>query len=321
MSGLLRLGLLALTLATATASAALAAEPQAPPRTHYRTRDVDGVKIFYREAGDPKAPTLLLLHGLPSSSHMFRELIPRLADRYHVVAPDYPGFGFSDAPDRARYAYTFENIARTMTRFTEVAGLTRYALYVFDYGAPIGFRMALAHPQRVSAIVSQNGNAYLEGLSGSFDRMRKAYDEPSEANREALRNAFTPAANQRRYFAGVRDADRELVAPESFTLDDALMARPGIVEAQLDLMANYGANIAQYDAYQAYLRSSKPPLLAIWGKNDRAFLPAGALAFRRDVPQAQVQLLDAGHFALETHVDEIARAMRAFLGKIRKSLR
>jgi pimeloyl-ACP methyl ester carboxylesterase len=308
MLALLRFSVPALALLVATA--ALAA-----PRTHYRTVDVDGVKIFYREAGDQNAPAVLLLHGLPSSSHMFRDLIPLLSDRYHVVAPDYPGFGFSDAPDRARYDYTFENLSRTVTRFTEQLGLTRYAIYVFDYGAPVGLRMALVHPERISAIISQNGNAYLEGLSPNFERVRKAWAEPSDANREALRASFTPAANQRRYFGGVSEADRTLVAPESFTLDDALMARPGIVELQLDLLANYGSNIDQYGAFQAYLRRYKPPVLAIWGKNDATFLPAGALAFRRDVPDAEIHLLDAGHFALETHGVEIAQAMRGFLAK------
>jgi len=308
MPALLRFNVLALALLVATAALAT-------PRTQYRTIDVGSVKIFYREAGDPNAPAILLLHGLPSSSHMFRDLIPLLSDRYHVVAPDYPGFGFSDAPDRARYDYTFENLSRTVTRFTEQLGLTRYAMYVFDYGAPVGFRMALAHPERVSAIISQNGNVYLEGLSPNFDRVRKAWTEPSQANREALRAGLMPTANQRRYYGGVSEANRALVAPESFTLDDALMARPGIVELQLDLLANYGSNIDQYDGFQAYLRQYKPPLLAIWGKNDVTFLPAGALAFRRDVPSADIRLLDAGHFALETHGVEIAEAIRGFLEK------
>ena len=308
MPALLRFNVLVLALLVATAALAT-------PRTQYRTIDVGGVKIFYREAGDPNAAAILLLHGLPSSSHMFRDLIPLLSDRYHVVAPDYPGFGFSDAPDRARYDYTFENLSRTVTRFTEQLGLTRYAMYVFDYGAPVGFRMALAHPERVSAIISQNGNVYLEGLSPNFDRVRKAWTEPSQANREALRAGLMPTANQRRYYGGVSEANRALVAPESFTLDDALMARPGIVELQLDLLANYGSNIDQYEGFQGYLRQYKPPLLAIWGKNDVTFLPAGALAFRRDVPSADIRLLDAGHFALETHGVEIAEAIRGFLEK------
>jgi pimeloyl-ACP methyl ester carboxylesterase len=285
------------------------------PRTYHRTIAVDGVKIFYREAGDPKAPAILLLHGLPSSSHMFRDLIPLLSDRYHVVAPDYPGFGFSDAPDRAQFEYSFENLSKIMSRFTERVGLHRYAMYIFDYGAPIGLRMALVHPERIAAIVSQNGNAYEEGLSPNFERIKKAWAEPTPANREALRAGLTPAANQRRYFGGVAEADKSLVAPESFTLDDVLLARPGNDELQLDLLANYGSNIEQYPAYQDYLRTRRPPLLAIWGKNDAGFLPAGAHAFRRDVPNAEIRLLDTGHFALETHSREIAEAMRAFLAK------
>jgi pimeloyl-ACP methyl ester carboxylesterase len=312
MLALFRRAALAFVALWLVSGAAFAAQGQ---RTYYRTIAVDGVKIFYREAGDPKAPTILLLHGLPSSSHMFRDLIPLLSDRYHVVAPDFPGFGFSDAPDRAQFEYSFENLSKVISRFTEVAGLHRYAMYIFDYGAPIGFRMALVHPERITAIVSQNGNAYEEGLSANFERIKKAWAEPTPANREALRAGLAPAANQRRYFGGVTEADRWLVAPESFTLDDALMTRPGIDEIQLDLLANYGSNIEQYPAYQDYLRRHRPPLLAIWGKNDAGFLPAGAQAFRRDVPNAEIRLLDTGHFALETHVREIADAMRAFLSR------
>jgi pimeloyl-ACP methyl ester carboxylesterase len=311
MSVLFRRAAFALALSL-VAIPALAAEPH---RTYYRTIAVDGAKIFYREAGDARSPAILLLHGFPSSSHMYRDLIPLLADRYHVVAPDFPGFGFSDAPDRAQFEYTFENLAKIMTRFTELAGLPRYAIYIFDYGAPVGFRMALAHPERITAIVSQNGNAYEEGLSPNFERIKKAFAEPSDANRNALRAGLAPAANQRRYFGGVPDADKSRIAPESFALDDALLTRPGNDEIQLDLLANYGSNIEQYPAYQAYLRDHKPPLLAIWGKNDGTFVPAGAQAFRRDVPGAEIRLLDTGHFALETHGKEIADAMRSFLGK------
>jgi pimeloyl-ACP methyl ester carboxylesterase len=287
----------------------------ADARTSYRTVAVDGVKIFYREAGDPKRPAVLLLHGFPSSSHMYRDLIPLLADRYHVVAPDLPGFGFSDAPDRAEFKYSFEHVSQVMTRFTELIGLDRYAVYLFDYGAPIGFRMALAHPERIAAIVSQNANVYDEGLPSTFARLKKAYLEPTEANRNELRTALTPLANQRRYLTGVAEADKPHVAPESFTLDDALMARPGIADVQLDLLADYWGNVEQYPKYQDYLRTRKPPLLAIWGKNDPTFLPAGAQAFKRDVPQAEVRLLDTGHFALETHVEDIAQAMRAFFNE------
>ncbi|HEU5296325.1 MAG TPA: alpha/beta hydrolase [Burkholderiaceae bacterium] len=287
----------------------------ADARTYHRTVAVDGVKIFYREAGDPKAPAVLLLHGFPSSSHMYRELIPLLADRYHVVAPDLPGFGFSDAPDRAQFKYSFEHVAQTMTRFTELTGLDHYAVYVFDYGAPVGFRMALAHPERIEAIVSQNGNVYEDGLAPSLARLKKAHLEPTEANRNELRSALLPAANQRRYFAGVSEADKPRVAPDGYALDDALLARPGMAELQLDLLVDYWSNVDQYPSYQAYLHSHKPPLLAIWGRNDTSFLPAGALAFRRDDPEAEVRLLDTGHFALETHVTEIAEAMRAFLAR------
>jgi len=303
----------ALTLALSLLAArALGAETHP---TSYRSLAVDGVNIFYRQAGDPRSPAILLLHGFPTSSHMYRGLIPLLADRYHVIAPDFPGFGFSDAPDRAQFEYTFENLARMMTRFTELAGLHRYVIYIFDYGAPVGLRMALAHPERIAAIVSQNGNVYEEGLSPNFERIKKAWAEPSAANRNALRAGLAPAANQRRYFGGVPEADKSRIAPESFTLDDALLARPGNDEIQIDLLANYGSNIEQYPAYQAYLRSHKPSLLAIWGRNDGTFVSAGAEAFRRDVPDAKISLLDTGHFALETHGREIANAMRGFLAR------
>jgi pimeloyl-ACP methyl ester carboxylesterase len=297
---------------TLFATASAAAEPY---QTRYQRADVDGVRIFYREAGNPNAPASLLLHGFPSSSHMYRDLIPLLADRYHVVAPDLPGFGFSDAPDRAQFKYTFEHLATVMNRFTEVIAMNRFAVYLFDYGAPVGFRIALAHPERITAIVSQNGNAYAEGLSPGFDRLRKAWAEPNEGNRNALRAGLTPAANQRRYFSGVADVDKSLIAPESYTLDDVLLARPGNAEIQLDLLADYGSNVEQYPKYQEYLRIHQPPLLAIWGKNDPTFVAAGAEAFRRDVPNAEIHLLDTGHFALETHTREIADAVRGFLAR------
>jgi pimeloyl-ACP methyl ester carboxylesterase len=312
MSNLFRQAGFALIALTLFATAGLAAEPS---QTHYRGVNVDGVRIFYREAGDPKAPAILLLHGYPSSSHMYRNLIPLLADRYHVVAPDLPGFGFSDAPDRMQFKYSFENLTNVMNRFTEVVGMTRYAAYVFDYGGPIGFRMALAHPERITAIISQNGNAYEDGLGPGFDRLRKVWAEPTEANRDMLRASLTPAANQRRYFTGVPESDKSLIAPESFTLDDALLARPGNAEIQLDLLVDYGTNVEQFPKYQEYLRTYKPPLLAIWGKNDLTFVPAGAEAFKRDVPNVEIHLLDTGHFALETHTKEIADAVRGFLGK------
>jgi pimeloyl-ACP methyl ester carboxylesterase len=301
-----------LSLAMASAGPASAA-PAAP--TRYRTVDVDGVRVFYREAGDPAAPVVLLLHGFPTSSHMFRDLIPKLAERYHVVAPDLPGFGFSAQPDRATFAYTFAHLATVMTHFTEAAGLGRFAIYLFDYGAPIGLRMAMDHPERVTAIVSQNGNAYDEGLGPNWARLRRIWAEPTEANRNSLRPGFSPEANVRRYLAGVPDADRSLVSPDTYTADDVFLARPGNDQVQLDLLMDYGTNIALYPRFQEYLRTSRPPLLAIWGKHDPTFIPAGAEAFRRDIPKAEIRLLDAGHFALETRGGEIADAMLAFLGR------
>lgn len=277
----------------------------------YRTATVDGRKVFYREAGDPGAPTLLLLHGFPSSSHMFRNLIPLLADRYHVVAPDLPGFGFSEAPDRAGFAYTFDHLAEVIEGFTDALGLERYALYVFDYGAPVGFRLALARPERVTAIISQNGNAYEEGLSTGWNPIQAYWRDPSPANREALRSFLTPETTRWQYVHGV--PDETAVAPESWALDSALMARPGNDEIQLDLFLDYASNVALYPAFQEYFRTRQPPLLAVWGKNDPFFLPPGAEAFRRDNPHAEVHFYDTGHFALETHVREIATTIRAFL--------
>lgn len=279
--------------------------------TTYRDVTIDGVKIFYREAGPRDAPALLLLHGFPTSSHMFRELIPRLADRYRVIAPDLPGFGFSDAPDRTTFAYTFDNLARIVDRFTEVVGLDRYALYVFDYGAPIGFRLAAEHPDRITAIVSQNGNAYEEGLSDGWNPIQRYWQQPSDENRAALRALLAPEATRWQYVHGV--ADPTTVAPESYTLDAALLARPGNDDVQLDLFLDYASNVALYPTFQAHLRTAQPPLLAVWGRNDPFFLPAGAEAFRRDTPNAEVHLLDTGHFALETHVDTIAVTLREFL--------
>lgn len=280
----------------------------------YRTTVVEGLKIFYREAGQPEAPTILLLHGFPSSSHMFRNLIPMLADRYHVVAPDLPGFGFSDAPDRARFEYTFDHLARIVGGLVETLGLRRYAIYVFDYGAPVGLRLALANPDRITAIVSQNGNAYEEGLSDGWNPIQKYWKEPTEANRTALRDFLKPEATRWQYLHGV--GDESAVAPESYTLDSALLGRSGNDEIQLDLFLDYASNVALYPAFQAYFREHQPPILAVWGKNDPFFLPPGAEAFRRDVPGAEVRLIDTGHFALETHAREIAAAIREFLGRI-----
>ncbi len=280
---------------------------------HYRTATAQGAKVFYREAGDPRSPALLLLHGFPSSSHMFRGLIPLLADRYHVGAPDLPGFGFSDAPDRDQFKYTFENLTNIVEVFTGITGLERYAIYVFDYGAPVGFRLALKHPERITAVISQNGNAYEEGLSDGWNPIQKYWKEPTDANRKALRDLLEPAATRFQYVHGV--SDETLVAPESYTLDAALLARPGNDEIQLDLFLDYASNVALYPRFQQYFRTKRPPLLAVWGKNDPFFLPRGAEAFQRDNPNAELHFYDTGHFALETHVHEITLAIRDFLGR------
>ncbi len=282
--------------------------------TTYQSAMVNGLRLFYREAGKPDAPAILLLHGFPTSSHMFRDLIPALADRYRVVAPDLPGFGFSDAPDRKTFHYTFEHLAAVIDRFTEVVKLKRFALYVFDYGAPVGLRLALKHPERVTAIISQNGNAYEEGLSEGWNPIQAYWREPTEAHRTALRDFLKPEATKWQYAHGVTDANR--LAPESYTLDSALLTRPGNDEVQLDLFLDYASNVALYPEFQAYLRAHRPPVLAVWGKNDPFFLPPGAEAFRRDVPNAEVRFYDTGHFALETHGVEIAAAIRAFLARL-----
>jgi pimeloyl-ACP methyl ester carboxylesterase len=273
----------------------------------YRTVDVDGVKLFYREAGPAGAPKLLLLHGFPTSSHMFRELIPRLEDRFHIVAPDLPGFGQSDRPREN----SFDFLSRTIARFTEIIGFDRFALYVFDYGAPTGFRLALRHPERITAIISQNGNAYEDGLSDRWNPIRTYWEDPSQANRDALRTLLAPETTYWQYTHGVPDPSR--VSPDGHTLDDHYLARDGADAIQLDLFGDYRSNVALYPAFQEYFRTHRPPLLATWGRNDPFFLPAGAEAYRRDIPQARVLLYDTGHFALETHAAEIAAEIRQFL--------
>jgi len=280
---------------------------------HYRRTTVEGSGIFYREAGPTEAPTVLLLHGFPTSSHMFRDLIPLLAHHFHLIAPDLPGFGFSDAPGRDRFTYTFERLAGIMDGFTQTLGLNRYAIYVFDYGAPVGFRLALAHPERITAIVSQNGNAYEEGLSQGWNPIQRYWKHPTPENREALRQFLTPEATQSQYLHGVKDTT--LVAPESYTLDAALIGRPGNGEIQLDLFLDYASNVVLYPKFQEYFRTKLPPTLAVWGNADPFFLPAGAKAFQRDNPSAEVHFFDTGHFALETHSPEIAAAIREFLGR------
>ena len=280
-------------------------------KIQYRKASVDGFNVFYREAGRSDAPALLLLHGFPSAGHLFRELIPALSDRFRIVAPDLPGFGQSDMPPRDKFSYTFAGLAEVIERFTEVIGFVRFAIYVFDYGAPTGFRMAVRHPERVTAIISQNGNAYEEGLSEGWNPIRAYWQDPSEANRTAIRAFLSPETTIWQYTHGV--ADTSLVSPDGYSLDNYYLARPGADEVQLDLFGDYKNNVAMYPEFQAYFRKHKPPLLAIWGKNDPFFLPPGAEAFRRDIPGAEVRFLDTGHFALETHCDEIAAAIRDFL--------
>ena len=277
----------------------------------HRHADVDGFNVFYREAGRAGAPKLVPLHGFPSSSHMFRDLIPLLADRFHIVAPDLPGFGRSDMPERKGFAYTFDNLANVIDRFTEVVGFDRYAVYVFDYGAPTGFRLALKHPERITGIISQNGNAYVEGLSDGWIPIQAYWKEPSQANRHALRAMLTRDTTIWQYTHGVSDATQ--VSPDGYSLDDYYMSRPGAREIQLDLFGDYQSNVALYPAFQQYFRTHQPPFLAVWGKNDAFFLPRGAEAFKRDLPNAVVRFFDTGHFALETHAADIAAAITGFL--------
>jgi pimeloyl-ACP methyl ester carboxylesterase len=282
-------------------------------RIHYRHANVDGFKVFYREAGPVDAPALLLLHGFPSASHMFRDLIPALSDRFHLVAPDLPGFGQSGMPSRDGFSYTFAKLTEVIERFTEVIGLARFSMYVFDYGAPTGFRLAVRHPERISAIISQNGNAYEEGLSDGWSPIRAYWQERSEANRNVLRSFLAPETTIWQYTHGVSDTTS--VSPDGYSLDNFYLARPGADEIQLDLFGDYRSNVALYPEFQAYFRKYRPPLLAVWGKNDPFFLPPGAEAFKRDIPSAEVRFLDTGHFALETHRDEIAAAIRDFLAR------
>jgi pimeloyl-ACP methyl ester carboxylesterase len=276
----------------------------------YRSADVDGLKISYREAGPADAPALLLLHGFPSAGHMFRDLIPSLADRFQIVAPDLPGFGQSDMPARSNFTYTFDAIAAVIDRFTEVIGLKRFAIYVFDYGAPTGFRIAVKHPDRITAIISQNGNAYEEGLSEGWNPIQTYWKEPSQAHREALRAFLAPETTRWQYTHGV--VDEAMVSPDGWSLDNLYLARPGADEIQLDLMGDYKSNVALYPTFQNYFRTHRPPFLAVWGKNDPFFLPPGAEAFKRDIPDAVIRFFDTGHFALETHAAEIAAAIREF---------
>ena len=308
----LALGALALTPPPVSAETPVAVA-QAERPVHHRRIAVGGHSVFYREAGPPDGPAVLLLHGFPTSSHMFRDLIPHLSGRYRVVAPDLPGFGFTTSPARGAFAYSFDNLASVVDAFTDAVGLKAYALYIFDYGAPVGLRLALRHPDRVTAIVTQNGNAYEEGLSQAWSPIQRYWREPTDANRAALRDFLKAESTAWQYTHGV--ADPSLVAPESYTLDQALLDRPGNAEIQLDLFRDYAGNVALYPRFQDYFRTRRPPTLAVWGRNDPFFLPAGAEAFRRDNPEAEIRLFDTGHFALETHAAEIGATMREFFDR------
>src|ERR1700678_3112506 len=284
--------------------------PNIPLASHHRIK-ADGVDVFYREAGPADAPVILLLHGFPTSSFQYRELIPRLADRYRVIAPDLPGFGFTAVPEARQYKYTFDSLGKTLLAFTDALNLTKYAMYIFDYGAPTGLRVAMQRPERVTAIVSQNGNAYEEGLGDAWQPIQRYWREPTLEHRNAIRAALNLEGLRHEYSVGIPDP--ALIKPESYTLDAALLERPGNVDIQLDLFLDYANNVKLYPKFQEYFRTAKPPLLAVWGKFDPYFIPAGAEAFKKDIPTATVKFLPTGHFALETHLQEIAIAMREFL--------
>lgn len=300
---------------TATPAAAQAAKagPSLATDLHFKTQKVGEVDVYYREAGPANAPVILLLHGFPTSGHMFRDLIPALSDRYRVIAPDLPGFGETKAPARGTFAYTFDNLAKTMEGFVDALGLKRYAIYIFDYGAPTGLRLALAQPERITAIVTQNGNAYVEGLSEGWNPIERYWKDASDQNRNALRDFLTPDAVRDQYVHGVTDPS--LVSRDGSNLDSYFLEQAGRDEIQLDLFGDYKSNVALYPKFQAYFRAHQPPLLAVWGKNDPFFLPPGAHGYKRDIPKAEIHFVDSGHFALESHHREIAAYMRDFLGR------
>ncbi|MDY4368966.1 alpha/beta fold hydrolase [Pectobacterium brasiliense] len=280
-------------------------------QVHYRYEQVGNVNIFYREAGKPSSPSILLLHGFAASSYMFRELIPALAENYHVIAPDLPSFGFTESPGSDEYDYTFDNLAKTIDRFTEQLRLPRYAIMVHDYGAPVGWRLATAHPDRITAIISQNGNAYEEGLAQGWDAIRRYWQSPTAENRAALHDFPTAASVKWQYLEGV--SDTSLVSPDGYTLEGLHVSRPGNADIQLDLLLDYASNVQRYPEFQTYFREKQPPLLAVWGRHDPYFLPAGAKAWKRDIPHADIRFYDTGHFALETHANDIIPVIHAFL--------
>lgn len=288
-----------------------------PVALSYHTANVDGVEVFYREAGDKNAPVLILLHGFPTSSHMFRNLIPLLADKYHVIAPDYPGFGQSAMPERDEFAYTFDNYATVVDKLLQQLNIKNYAMYVMDYGAPVGFRLAEANPDKVTALIVQNGNSYVEGLGEFWDPIKAYWKTGGSTEREALRWLTSIKATKWQYTNGVKDAT--LVSPDTWIMDQALLDRPGNAEIQLDLFYDYRNNIPLYPQWQAYFREYAPPALVVWGESDAIFIAAGAMPYQHDLPSVETHLLDTGHFALETHSSEIANLIRKFLDKHLKS--
>jgi pimeloyl-ACP methyl ester carboxylesterase len=283
----------------------------------FKTQTINGFKIFYREAGDSEKPVVLLLHGFPTSSHMFRNLIPQLANDYHVIAPDLPGFGFSDAPGHDVFTYTFENVAKVMGDFVEQMGLKKFAVYIFDYGAPTGLRIALRFPERIAALITQNGNAYVEGLSADWAPVQTYWEKPTQENRDALRKLQTLETTRWQYYHGVTNPE-ERIAPEAILLDQTLLDRPQSAQIQLDLIGDYKTNVQLYPKFQEFFRKYQPPTLAVWGKNDPFFLPAGAEAYKKDNPKAKVVFYDTGHFALETHAAEIGAEIQSFLAGVFK---
>ncbi|WCK69192.1 alpha/beta fold hydrolase [Agrobacterium tumefaciens] len=286
---------------------------KAVPVIQYKNMTIDGVKVFYREAGPKDAPVLLLLHGFPTSSHMFRNLIPLLADRYRVIAPDYPGYGQSDAPDHTKFSYTFENLTNVVDKLTEKVGADRYSMYVMDYGAPIGYRLALKHPERVETLIVQNGNAYTEGLAAFWDPIKAYWAEKTPERREALAGLVTLETTKFQYTDGMGDVSH--ISPDNWVVDQALLDRPGNKDIQLDLLGDYGSNVPLYPQFQAFFRDNQPPTLIVWGKNDKIFPEPGAHPYLRDLPNAEMHILDSGHFALEDKLDVMAPLIRDFLDR------
>ncbi|XYI03978.1 alpha/beta fold hydrolase [Sorangium sp. So ce1128] len=289
------------------------AAPRAPVTIHYRKANVEGVNVFYREGGPANGPVVLLLHGFPTSSHMFRNLLPHLADRYRVIAPDYPGFGQSDAPNRDKFAYTFGHYCDIVDGLLAQLNVSKYAMYVMDYGAPVGYRLALKHPERVSGLIVQNGNAYEEGLREFWDPIKKYWSDGSVQTREALSSLVTLDTTKFQYTDGVKDLSR--VSPDNWVIDQAGLDRPGNKDIQLDLFYDYRTNVPLYPQFQAFFRERKPPTLIVWGKNDKIFPAEGAHPYLRDLPKAEVHLLDTGHFALEDKLEVMAPMIRSFLDR------